>query len=414
MHCRCGKDNPDIAAYCNQCGRSLASRDNARLWRDIAAAASLLVALAAVYLVDRSAGSKPLDPAAIAQRRDVGSLRLAVTPPEYDDMGKLLSSLGAGYPFVETPMESLLDAEALRGYDVVFLTCGGVPQEWLGERVGDAQRGAVGAYRPQPKVVARLKQALRDYVARGGTLYVSDWQFQLLDLAFPEFIDSAQRWKGDMQTVRADVVDRGLARRLGSSIELRFERSAWFPAAFRDARVTNYLAGNCRTLDGRQVRGSLLASFPFENGTVVYTSFHNETQNSQVEMELLRYLVFTAITAREDAHVQRTMVRGGFSPAQRNLLSASQDATPMQQEFVCRTRGPLRFVLGFEQQGARLGLAVVGPDGAAHEQSGERTFAVEIPDAAVGVWRYTVTPEHVPFANFPFTLTIGEKDDHAR
>jgi hypothetical protein len=409
MQCRCKADNPESATYCNRCGRSLAAPDRARLWRDIAAAASLLVALAAVYGVDRCAASRPVSAGGVAQLGEARTLRLAVTSPEYDDMGKLLSTLGAGYPFVETPMESLLEAEALRGYDVVFLTCGGVPPEWLGRRTGDAQRGAVGAYRPRPRIAARLKQALRGYVAGGGTLYVSDWQFQLLDLAFPEFIDPARRFKGDVQTVRADVVDPGLARRLGPTIELRFERPAWFPAAFRDAGVTRYLAGACRTIDGRQVRGSLLASFPFENGTVVYTSFHNETQNSQVEMELLRYLVFTTVTAREDAQVQRTMIRGGFSPTQRNLLSASQDTAPIQQEFVCRTRGPLRFALGFEEQGARLRLAVVGPDGSSREQSGDKTFAIEIPDAAVGAWRYTITPEHVPFANCPFTLTIGEK-----
>jgi len=416
MHCRCGTDNPPTAAYCNRCGRSLAARDGARLARDVGVAAGLLAALAVVYLVDRTAASKPLEsaPASVGQHVEARPLRLAVTPPEYDDMGKLLATLGAGYPFVETPLETLLEAESLRRYDVVFLTCGGVPPAWLGRRTGDAQRGAVGAYRPQPRVAMRLQRALRDYVAGGGTLYVSDWQFQLLEIAFPEFVDASRRFQGDVQTVRADVVDPGLARRLGPTIELRFERPAWFPAAFRDAGVTTYLAGTYRTLDDRQLRGALLASFPFENGTVVFTSFHNETQNSAVETELLRYLVFTAITAREDAQVRRTMVRGGFSPAERNLLSASQDAAPLTQEFVCRTRGPLRFVLGFEPQGARLRLTVVGPDGATREQSGDTTFAVEIPEAAVGAWRYTVTPEHVPFANFPFTLTIGEKDAAGR
>ena len=63
--------------------------------------------------------------------------------------------------------------------------------------------------------------------------------------------------------------------------------------------------------------------FPFGEGNVIFTSFHNETQNSQTELELLRYLVFTAVNAQLDTGVQQKMIRGGFSPVERNLLSAS-------------------------------------------------------------------------------------------
>jgi hypothetical protein len=103
------------------------------------------------------------------------------------------------------------------------------------------------------------------------------------------------------------------------------------------------------------------------------------------------------------------MVRGGFSPKERNLLSASADSQPVTQEFECRRAGPLQFVLGFEQPGAKLRLTVIGPGGIKHEQEGTSTFRIDIPDAQPGVWRYTITPVEVPFANYPFTLTIGEK-----
>ena len=125
-------------------------------------------------------------------------------------------------------------ADKLAAYDVVFLTCGGVPDDWLGRRIGGAERGAAGSFHAKRKKADELNKALRSFVGRGGTLYVSDWQFQLLDIAFPEFIDSAKRTKGDIQTVRAEVVDSGLIRRLGSTIELRF--SVAIPASRRAPR----------------------------------------------------------------------------------------------------------------------------------------------------------------------------------
>lgn len=421
MRCPCGKENPGSAARCDQCGRPLAQSRDLRRWAiDAAAAVGLLTALAMVWILDtgtatpRGAAVKTeiVEPSgdgggqSPAVRRP---LRLAVTPPEYDDMGKLLTTLGSGYQYTEISMDALLDAERLAPYDVVFATCGGVPDEWLGRRIGSAERGAPGSFHARRPIANRLHQSLRSFVGRGGTLYASDWQFQVLDIAFPEFIDNTKRAKGAVQTVHAEVVDEGLVRRLGPTVELRFDKRAWYPAAFRQSDVVPYLRGKFTTMDGREMTGPLLVRFPFENGNVIFTSFHNEHQNTQTEQELLRYLVFTTVTAREEANVRRTMVRGGFSPKERNLLSASAGSQPVTQEYECGRPGPLQFVLGFEQPGARLRLSVVGPGGVRHEQEGASTFRIDIPDAQPGMWRYTITPLEVPFANYPFTLTIGEK-----
>ena len=96
--------------------------------------------------------------------------------------------------------------------------------------------------------------------------------------------------------------------------------------------------------------------FPFEEGAVIFTSFHNEAQNSRTELELLRYLVFTTVNAQLDASVERTMVRGGFSPVERNLLSASSTEQSLTETYECRGGKSLQFVLGFEDRGARLRL----------------------------------------------------------
>ena len=340
----------------------------------------------------------------------VQALRLAVTPPVYDDMGKLLDTLGAGYRHEMISYADLLEEDRLAEYDVVFLTCGLVPRKWLARSLRAGQRdGGVAGYAKQ-RIRQRLYDSLRGFVAAGGTLYVSDWQFQLLAIAFPEFVDHSKADRGAVQTVDAEVLDRALAQRLGSKIQLRFDKPAWYPAALEGNELVTYLRGTYSTTEGRQLTAPLLVKFPFERGTVIFTSFHNEAQNSDVETELLRYLVFASVTAELQASVKHTMIEGGFSPTERNLLSASAGDQSVSRTYQCRRAGGLQFVLGFAARGARLRLSVAAPDGRRWEKTGSSTFTVDVPDATPGEWKYTITPIEVPYENFPFTLTVGEED----
>jgi hypothetical protein len=48
-------------------------------------------------------------------------------------------------------------------------------------------------------------------------------------------------------------------------------------------------------------------------------------------------------------------------------------------------------------------------DGKQYEESGTKSFTLDIPHAAPGQWKYTITPVKIPYLNFPLTLTIDEK-----
>lgn len=394
--------------------------DLRRLLIDAAVGVGLIIALAVIFALDTGSSSDRrglsvetgeglFGEGAGAATKPGRPLRLAVTPPEYDDMGKLLDTLGRGYRHTTVAFDDLLHADRLAEYDVVFLTCGGVPREWLADRLRASGRGSSGVFRGRPEIVEMLHESLRRFVGRGGTLYASDWQFDLVAIAFPELVDRSRMGKGTVQTVEAQVVDAGLGRRLGATIGLRFDLPSWRPAAFSGPDVTTYLRGTYKLMDGQEKSGPLLVTFPYQEGTVVFTSFHNEAQNTEMELELLRYLVFATVTAREEGRIKRTLVRGGFSPKARNLLSASRGSEPVSETYRCRQSGTLQLVLGFEDQGARLRLSVLGPDGFRAEKTGSKTFSIEVPNAAAGKWQYTITPVEIPYQNFPFTLTIAEK-----
>lgn len=423
MRCACGMENTEGASQCARCGRPLQREDRLRRWLlDAAAGLGLLLALVVIFALDRagpsSEGSDLERHGEVVETgdhdpegdRSPRPLRLAVTPKEYDDMGKLLDELGEGYRWEPLRYDDLLHPEVLSEYDVVFFTCGGVPRRWLGRQRALGARPGSDLHEIRQGYRSRLKESLRTFVGRGGTLYASDWRFKALAIAFPEVVDRSLAVRGAVQTVRADVLDPALQRRLGTELELRFDKPSWDPAAFRGEDVITFLRGRYKTVAGDYRTAPLLVKFPYEDGAVIFTSFHNEAQNSKMETELLRYLVFASVLAREQTSAHRTLVRGGFSPVEASLLSASAGDQSITESYHAEQSGDLRFVLAFEDRGAKLKLTVTGPDGHPIEKSGASTFSIQVLDAPAGLWQYSVTPIEVPYRNFPFSLTVGQKE----
>ncbi len=361
---------------------------------DAAFAVLLAVVLLGVYLADRrSASTGPVEPGGggdpIAEVPAPVPIKLAVTPAGFDDMGKLLGTLGDGYRFEVVPEKTLADPAACARFDAIFLTCA--------EAGGPA--GSAGT--------ARLAPALREFVNNGGTLYASDLRFDTLATAFPEMVDAEAVTQGVKQNLSARVVSPELRDLLGDEMPLHFDLDGWRPAAFEGETVTVYLKGEFRTTAGVDIDAPLLVKFPVGEGTVVFTSFHNEKQNSALEIKLLKHLVFTTVTASVEATVTRSMIRGGFTLQKTNLLSAAPGDPSMTKSYRHSQPGGLSFSLGFEPRGARLRLEVVSPRGERLVKKGDSTLTLDIPDAAAGSWTYTAAPESLPYPNFPFTLSVG-------
>jgi hypothetical protein len=388
---------------------------------DFCVPAALAIALGVVYLVDRSLddgnNSQELEVLKIekdpsGQSGPARRLNLGVTPvqPEFDDMGRLLESLGEGYRYATFALDDLRHFDRIAEYDIIFLTCSGVPRTWLDERIGEGMRAGTEVFTPKVEVFREVEEALEQFLKQGKTLYVSDLHYDLVAGAVPEFADPRAAGRGRVQDVTAEIVDPGLRELLGPELELRFDQPGWRPAAFRGEEVVEYMRGTFETEEGRQQTAPLLVKIPVDDGTVIFTSFHNEKQNSEAELKLLRYLVFAAVTAEVDTMVNKQMVSGGFSPAKKNLFSASSGEQSVTGTYDCKEQADLQFVLGFQaRQGARLKLTVTGPGNTKEEKEGSSTVTIDVPGAAVGKWQYKVTALKVPNENFPFTVTVGTK-----
>jgi hypothetical protein len=390
--------------------------------KDGVVALGLLLAVAAVYRLDRGdsrdgAGKTPAETKLVVREvtkkpepPPIKPLRLAVTPAHFDDMGKLLDSMGPGFKYQTIELDELLDKNRLSQFDVIFFTCGTIPDSWVKQKFSSSLRPGTIQVEAKQEVLDKVAENLKSFVNRGGTLYASDLRLGFVDRAFSGFVDGSKVRSGKPQSVAADVVDPTLGQLLGSSqVALKFDQPGWLPAAIYGKAVQVYLKGRYETADGDRLETPLLVRFPFGQGAIIFTSFHNEKQTSDVEQKLLKFLVFSVVTAKTESSVTRTMIEGGFSPASRNLLSASPESPSVTQAYLCKKSGPLQFALGFENRGASLKLKVSGPDGSEFEKEGTSTFTVDVPAAAIGEWKYTVTAVKVPYENFPFTLTIGEK-----
>jgi hypothetical protein len=322
------------------------------------------------------------------------ALRLAVTPSyqdkvgAWDDMAKLLSTLGEGYKYTLVPVGELYNPKRFEAFDVLFLTC------------------APGGDDPA------LTGNLRNFVSQGGTLYASDWRYECVAMAFPDMVAGRLRNEGQAQSVDARVVDPGLRDQLGETVPLRFDLDRWKPAAFSGDRVKVLLEGSYYRQSGGKTTAPLLVKFQFGKGTVIFTSFHNEKQNSAVEQKLLKYLVFSAVTAQIENEVNQTLIQGGFAPQKQNLLSASLENPKVSYSYRSTKAGKIRFVLGFDNRGAKLRLTVTTPDGKKIEQEGTSTFVVEALSRGPANWQYTVTALSVPreFSEFPFNVTVAESE----
>ncbi|MSU78253.1 MAG: hypothetical protein EXS16_09170 [Gemmataceae bacterium] len=376
---------------------------------DAAVAIALAFALLCVFLVDRfvlsrdpGLGENTMRANVIKTKfRDPKKLRLAVTPSasfppdpftkkpgsKWDDMGKLLTEMGDGYKFDVLPIQAIaLDPKKLNDYDVVFLTC------------------AAGGL--------ELKDALVDYVSGGGILYASDWRYGAVAAAFPAMVAPKYVAVGAQQELNADIVDPDLRDVLGSNkIHLKFDIGEWKSAAFAGPRVKPLIQGRFKKFkaESETIDAPLMVRFSMGKGTVIFTSFHNEKQNSAVETKLLKYIVFSLVTAGVDADVNDKLEEGGFAPQKSNLLSTPKRGNTIEKKYTNKSQCDLRFVLGFRNEGAKLRFRIVSPDAKQFTVDLESTAVVEVPGAIPGEWTYSVTDQNLPYDNFPFTVTVGEK-----
>lgn len=226
--------------------------------------------------------------------------RYLVVEGQYDRIQDVLArmeldnvDLHDGIPATFNWAEGLFGTrDVINEYNVVFVNCGVDELEFT--------------RRLSPNAIANV----RKYVEQGGSLYVSDWAYELIEQAFPDkinFLNDDLVHDDAQQAVRgayaARVIDPDLAEELGTdafTIDFSFQLGTVITEVAPD--VTIYLETDMnfrRSIDGQVISDVLrdtpvTVGFKHGLGSVVYTSFHQEEDEELdgPEDEMLRYLVF--------------------------------------------------------------------------------------------------------------------------
>jgi hypothetical protein len=305
---------------------------------------------------------------------------------KWDQMGAFLGKLGPGYRYDDISVDEFIlkhEKKKLGDYDVIFLTCNLDDQD------------------------DKLKAPIQQFVSNGGILYATDWRYSAVAAAFPDLAVPALMQEGAAQMVEADLVNSALRDVLGKkTISLDFPLAEWKPAAFGGPGVEIMIKGTYSKLKGKEkVSAPLLVRFPFNKGSVVFSSFHYDAKNSVDKEKLLQFLVFSLVTASVDGDLQSRLGKGAkrYGANVQSISPQGEISRLHDNKQVCA----LRFGLGFRGDGAKLRVSIKSPGGKQFTQDCEGTTILEVADAEPGEWRYTVTALDV-HANFAFLTAVGE------
>ena len=237
------------------------------------------------------------------------SIKIGVTHSGFDDVGQILEFFGGGADFYVIGTRELQSADILGQFYAVFINCG--------------SHDDVDA------------DVLRDYVYNGGVVYASDLAGEPLTAAFPAIFDYEQI--SSLMTIsRANVAHSSLASHMGTStLDVVFNMGGWYAITALSEDATVYIEGD---IPGHGP-SPLAMSFDYGEGTVFYTSFHNNAQATTDMVNFIEYLVFRikfieadrvqTLRAERDGFVFQGQVFGFFARA-----GGQATGTPgLQMEF---------------------------------------------------------------------------------
>ncbi len=184
--------------------------------------------------------------------------------------------------------------DTLANYDAVFVNCG------ISET--DLVLGLNTA----------VKENMRRYIQEGGSLYVSDWAYDLIEEVWPERINflgddlvNSAAEHGEDGVYAADVLEPGLATYVGATnVNIGFNFGNFAIVSQLASGVTTYLRGDIqyRVNGGVSTLTDVPITVGFSDGAgrVIFTSFHQESDGEGTTETLdgpedlvLRYLIFS-------------------------------------------------------------------------------------------------------------------------
>ena len=214
-----------------------------------------------------------------------GDLEIAVLTGHYDTIQEFLDQYNLEYDQYNGKTKAgiedfLSDRNQMIGYDLIFFNCG-IHLGWTGNNA--------------------LIENIDQFVRQGGSIYASDQAHQIVELPWPAKIDfqggndKNSAFVGNSGTVDANVHDEVMQTVLGSEhAEVEFDLASWAAMVTADtSEVDVLISGRYSHGFGNNTNGPLAVRFHPGDGTVIFTSFHNERQLNFDMAQLLQEMILS-------------------------------------------------------------------------------------------------------------------------
>ncbi len=231
------------------------------------------------------------------------SLRVAVVTGDYDRVQDVLASIGIEQANITLYQSNYLTGNVdwvnqlignyatLAQYDIVFLNCGVGDKSFVG-------RGGLFPISVNQAAIANLRR----FVTEGGSVYSSDWAYNIIEVVWPDFVrfagndaspDSAKLGAAPFD-IDANIVDGPLAIAMGtSSIELHYPLLEWAVMQDVSPQTNVYVRGDARLMSGTTLSNvPHTVAFRPGAGRVLFTSFHQEPGINPQMQRALQLLIF--------------------------------------------------------------------------------------------------------------------------
>ncbi|MFZ5481834.1 MAG: hypothetical protein ACOZNI_34050 [Myxococcota bacterium] len=227
------------------------------------------------------------------------ALDVAVVTGDYDDFNLVLNEMGfANYQLIdgldETVIKDFLsDPAELARYDIIFFN-GGFIEDGVIYDLEDATNA---------ETAARVEN-IRAYVEAGGSIYASDWAYDVVELGWADNVNFVgadelpnDAQMGDYEVVNAAISDAALAEYLGTDrVEIDYDLPVWPPVETVADNVSVHLTGTVPYSDGLSdyylTSVPLLLSFNAGQGKVVFSTFRVARNASQEMVDTLQYMMY--------------------------------------------------------------------------------------------------------------------------
>ncbi|MCP8308395.1 MAG: hypothetical protein H3Z54_06835 [archaeon] len=306
--------------------------------------------------------------------------KLAVTPPSYDQMQDILDMLG--YPYENIQKSTLTNLVVLEKYDVVFINCAPV-------------------YSPVEDTFAPI----REFVEEGGVIYASDWAYEYIKGAFPEFVDFVGHVAPSQHAI-GTIMDASLKTYLKvDEIEIEYDLSSWVPVSYVSDQVTVYVTNSVEYNGEIHENIPTVIGFKYGKGYVVYTSFHNAAQD-ELAYRLIEYLALLTTTSKLQTSLENLMWGIGANVEVIYTDKLSEGET-ISHYYEAKEKANLIFAINWF--GSEMKLSIFMPNGALYssKSSSSPPLIIEVYGAGAGVWTYHIEALDMPSPNYPVVSTVG-------